>query len=207
MVAYKKLTNGERNNIAKKMETIRRNKEITGRIEKLSKEIEDALWDEAPEEVKDFYNKYPQYVNVQNYTLYGFLLFKRDELEQRYIYSSPGFKISKILQNFYNNFNTDNVYLSDTHPLVRHIKANYPELYNKAREIVLDNYKINKWGNNVRCILSTITTLNKLKDEFPEAYEVYESMYTVDKCIKTDKAGKKFNMCDAIEKVRAEFNS
>lgn len=65
MVAYKKLTKDERQTISRRMETVRRKKEIDERVEKLSKEIEDSLWREVPEEVKKLYNKYPQYVNAR----------------------------------------------------------------------------------------------------------------------------------------------
>lgn len=209
MVAYKKLTNIERDNISNKMETIRRNKEITDRIEKLSKEIEDALWDEVPNEVKDFYKKFPRLTNVAPCNLYGenFLTDnKQNDYRCRYIFNVT-FKLSKVLNNYYNNYVTYNTYPLDNNPLIKYIKTNYPELYYEAREIVYDAVKICEWARNVRCILQTITTLNKLKDEFPEAYEIYESMYTSSKCTKIDKTGKEFNMCDAIEKVRAEFNS
>lgn len=211
MVAYKKLSKDERQSISRKMEALRRKKEIDERVEKLSKEIENSLWNEVPEEVKELYNKYPQYVNTREYTMYGYVLFKQDELDQYYrYYTAPAFKISKILQNFYNNFNTHNGYSSDNHPLVTYLKMKYPKLYEEGREIVMDAYKINKWSKEVLCVLNNITTLNKLKDEFPEAYEAYVSIYGTnnDDCTKVDRTtGKKVNMCDAIEKVRAEFNS
>lgn len=72
MVAYKKLTKDERQTISRRMETLRRRKEIDERVEKISKEIEDALWNEVPTEVKDLYDKYPQYVNAREYNMYGY---------------------------------------------------------------------------------------------------------------------------------------
>lgn len=210
MVAYKKLTKDERQTISRGMEKLRCRKEIKERIEKVSKEIEDSLWNEVPEEVKELYNKYPQYVNVSRYTMYGYILFNQDELDPHYrYYTSPTFTFSKILNNFYNNFNAHNGYSSDNHPFVRHLRTTYPKLYNECREIVMDAYKINQWSKQVLCVLNNITTLNKLKDEFPEAYDVYVSIYgsNDDDCTKIDRTtGKKVNMCDAIEKVRAEFN-
>lgn len=125
-------------------------------------------------------------------------------------YSAPAFKLSKLLNNFYNNFNVHNGYSTDNHPLATYLNEHYPALYNKCREIVMDAYKINKWSKEVLCVLNNITTLNKLKDEFPEAYDAYVSIYGIsnDDCTKVDRTtGKKMNMCDAIEKVRAEFNS
>ena len=48
MVAYKKLTKDERQTISRRMEILRRRKEIDDRVEKISKEIEDTLWNEVP---------------------------------------------------------------------------------------------------------------------------------------------------------------
>ena len=212
MVAYKKLTKDERQTISRRMETMRRRKEIDDRVEKISKEIEDTLWNEVPTEVKELYNKYPQYVNVAEYRLYGYKFFNRNEInsDDYCYYSAPIFKFSKILNNFYNNFNTYNGYSSDNHPLAIYLEIHYPKLYAECREIVMDAYKINRWSKEVLCVLNNITTLNKLKDEFPEAYDAYVSIYgsNNDDCTKIDRfTGKKVNMCDAIEKVRAEFNS
>ena len=211
MVAYKKLTKDERQTISRRMETMRRRKEIDDRVEKISKEIEDTLWNEVPTEVKELYNKYPQYVNVAEYRLYGYTFFNSNEINSDYLYySAPTFKFSKILNNFYNNFNTYKGYASDNHPFVLYLKEHYPALYEECREIVMDAYKINKWTKEVLCVLNNITTLNKLKDEFPEAYDAYVYVYGTNNndCTKIDRTtGKKLNMCDAIEKVRAEFNS
>ena len=211
MVAYKKLTKDERQTISRRMETMRRRKEIDDRVEKISKEIEDALWNEVPTEVKELYNKYPQYVNAREYNMYGYNFFRSNELDSNFrYYSAPAFKLSKLLNNFYNNFNVHNGYSSDNHPLATYLEIHYPKLYAECREIILDAYKINKWSKEVLCVLNNITTLNKLKDEFPEAYDAYVSIYgsNNDDCTKVDRTtGKKVNMCDAIEKVRAEFNS
>ena len=212
MVAYKKLTKDERQTISRRMETVRHKKEIDERIYNLSKKIVDTLWNEVPIEVKELYNKYPQYVNVAEYRLYGYKFFNRNEInsDDYCYYSAPIFKFSKILNNFYNNFNTYKGYSSDNHPLVLYLKEYYPALYEECREIVMDAYKINKWTKEVLCVLNNITTLNKLKDEFPEAYDAYVYVYGTNNndCTKIDRTtGKKLNMCDAIEKVRAEFNS
>lgn len=214
MVAYKKLTKDERYNVSCRMKLLRENKEIKDRINKITEDIEKSLWNEIPEEIKEFYNKYPQYMNVKTYTISTNTLVSAKERDNNYrYYHSPSFTISKILNNFYNNFNTENYYSASENPLVNYIKAHYPILYNELREIVLDAYKIYKWSDDVYCVLNNITTLNKLKNEFPEAYDVYVSIYgnpenDNDDCTKTDHStGKKINMCDAIEKVRAEFNN
>lgn len=210
MVAYKKLTKDERQTISRRMEIIRHKKEIDEPINNLSKKIVDTLWNEVPIEVKELYNKYPQYVNVAEYRLYGYTFFNSNEISSDYLYySAPTFKFSKILNNFYNNFNAYKGYASDNHPFVLYLKEHYPALYKECREIVMDAYKINKWAKEVLCVLNNITTLNKLKDEFPEAYDAYVYVYGTnnDDCTKIDHTtGKKLNMCDAIEKVRAEFN-
>ena len=191
MVAYKKLTKDERQTISCSMETMRRHKEIDDRVEKISKKIEDTLWNEVPTEVKDLYNKYPQYVNAREYNLYGYNFFRNNELDSNFrYYSAPTFKLSTFLNNFYNNFNVHNGYSSDNHPLATYLQIHYPKLYAECREIVMDAYKINKWSKEVLCVLNKITTLNKLKDEFPEAYDVYLSIYgsNNDDCTKIDRS-------------------
>ena len=211
MVAYKKLTNDERQAISRRMETVRRKKEIDEPINNLSKKIVDTLWDEVPIEVKELYNKYPQYVNVAEYRLYGYTFFNSNEINSDYLYySASTFTFSKILNNFYNNFNTYNGYSSDNHPLATYLQIHYPKLYAECREIVMDAYKINKWTKEVLCVLNNITTLNKLKDEFPEAYDAYVYVYGTNNndYTKIDRTKrKKMNMCDANEKVREKFNS
>ena len=65
------------------------------------------------------------------------------------------------------------------------------------------------WSDKLSCTLSSITTINKLKEEFPEAYTIYVKLYgdpsSPCKKVKDDK-GNKTSMCDNIEKLRAEYN-
>ena len=205
MVAYKRLTIKECEQVARKMESIRRDNEINGRVKVVSKKIEDVLWNEVPEDVKQMYNKYPQYVNVCEFGISGYLFFRMDENVTCYhYYNTPVFKISKILNNAYNNFNKYNNISSYNHPLVTYLNTHYPELYNECREIVLEAYKIHQWSKKVLCVLKNISTLNKLKNEFPEAYNTYVSIYICDD--DNNNSNKVVNICDNIENVRAEFN-
>ena len=65
------------------------------------------------------------------------------------------------------------------------------------------------WSDKLSCTLSSITTINKLKEEFPEAYTIYVKLYgepgSPCKKVKDDK-GNETSMCDNIEKLRAEYN-
>lgn len=218
MVAYKRLTIKECEQVARKMESIRRDNEINGRVKVVSKKIEDVLWNEVPEDVKEMYNKYPQYVNVCEFGISSYLFFRMDEnVTCCHYYNTPVFKMSKILNNAYNNFNKYNNISSYNHPLVTYLNTHYPELYNECREIVLEAYKIHQWSKKVLCILKNISTLNKLKNEFPEAYNTYVSIYICDDITNNTYSNKVVNMCDNkrqrahtlamhIENVRAEFN-
>ena len=120
--------------------------------------------------MKDFYKKFPRLTNVAPCNLYGRNFFTNNEQNDYGYRYNVTFKLSKVLNNYYNNYVTYNMYSLDNNPLIKYIKTNYSKLYDEAREIVYDAVKICKWARNVRCILQTITTLNKLKDEFPEAY-------------------------------------
>ena len=63
--------------------------------------------------------------------------------------------------------------------------------------------------DKLSCTLSSITTINKLKEEFPEAYNIYVKLYGEPgaPCKKAkDDTGNETSMCDNIEKLRAEYN-
>ena len=75
-----------------KWKRLEETKRLLIRIEKLSKEIEDALWNEVPNEVKDFYKKFPRLINVAPCNLYGRNFFTNNE-QNDYGYRYIVFKI------------------------------------------------------------------------------------------------------------------
>lgn len=53
--------------------------------------------------------------------------------------------------------------------------------------------------NKITCVLEHISTVNRLKNEFPEAYEAYSE-------IASQPISERQNSCDEVERVRAELN-
>ncbi|MEG1543816.1 MAG: hypothetical protein RR382_04730 [Tannerellaceae bacterium] len=69
------------------------------------------------------------------------------------------------------------------------------------REVVKLDAKIKKLDNQIKCALGTLKTTAKLRDEFPEAYEIYLIISGESKDKSTP------NRCDAVEELRAELSA
>lgn len=213
MVAYKKLTKDVREHIANRMYRNRCTKEVNQQIKEKSEEISRFLYNQVPKDVRDFVKGHETYMNMNTVHMYGHYFFKRNRNEEPnrkdclccFLY--PTFEIHDVFVKMFNDsgnsgYNTENI--------LKYIETNHPVLFNECKQLILKMYDIAKWGKSVLCVLNNITTVNKLKDEFPEAYEVYKELMgdPEDDCNTIDKnTGKTVNMCDAIEKVRAEYNS
>ena len=93
--------------------------------------------------------------------------------------------------------------------MVKYIKKNAPEIAEKIKTITIKRLDLQNWSDKLSCTLGAITTINKLKEEFPEAYTIYVKLYGEPgapcKKVKDDN-GNKTSMCDNIEKLRAEYN-
>lgn len=211
MVAYKKLTKEVRVHIANRLYRKRCEKEIVPQINEKSEELSRFLFNQVPKDVRDFIKGHETYMGMSDIRIFGYYFFERKEEPKRCealdCFYYPDFKVNNVFVNMFNNtgnsgYNTENV--------LKFVKENHPDLFNECKQVILDMYNIAKWGKSVLCILNNITTVNKLKDEFPEAYEVYKELIgdPDNNCNTIDKdSGKTINMCDAIEKVRAEYNS
>ena len=210
MVAYKKLSNDIRTKIANRMWRNRIKNEIDPLLSDLSNEISTFLWNQVPKDVRDFVKGHEVYMAMSHITLYGYYFLDKDE--NKYdsnkinTYYCPDFKLNNIFLKMF----SDNVYGDNAKNIANYLKKNHPELVNRCRDVIFKSFDIGKWGKSVLCVLNNITTANKLKDEFPEAFAVYTDLLGApdDDCHTVDKnTGKKINMCDAIEKVRAVYNN
>lgn len=211
MVAYKKLSNDVRERIANRMYCKRCANEITPQIKEKSDEISEFLFNQVPKDVRDFIAGHETYMDMSTIRIYGYYFFNRDEEPQRSkclnIFYYPDFEIHNVFVKMFNDTKNSG---NNSDSILNYLKVNHPDLFNDCKQIILKMYDIAKWGKSVLCILNNITTVNKLKDEFPEAYEVYKELVgdPEDDCNTIDKnTGKSVNMCDVIEKVRAEYNS
>ena len=154
-----------------------------------------------PQEVLDFTVKYPKLVRTETDLTINLQKFVYD----KFIYSEkwPYIKMQTYYPGIPEKFEEEVMNGSferwkfGSYKCVNWIKMNCPELMAVINEGIEEMKKVIEWEKSLRCVLSQIKTLNKMKEELPEAYEVYMQLYG-----DPDKSG----FCDAIEKVRAEYS-
>lgn len=145
------------------------NEELNSSMDRLSKELYDLLKSKIPTDVLEMHKKYPQY----------FRCF-------RYVYLHRSIYFEKYLPGNDNLF--DN--LSEEEKALFNLKA---EDYEKQRK------EINIYKNRIICTLSKLRSVKRIKENFPEAYEIYCNL--TDTPITTS-----LGLCDDIEKLRAELS-
>lgn len=145
-------------------------------------------------------------------TLYGYDFLTKEDKEKydvwrRWNHIYPCFNVNNIYNKMIDGASIHGFQLDDT--LVKYIKKNAPEIAEKIKTITIKRLDLQNWSDKLSCTLGAITTINKLKEEFPEAYTIYVKLYsepgTPCKKVKDDK-GNETSMCDNIEKLRAEYN-
>lgn len=144
------------------------------RIEKSTKEIEDMLypilWEDVPDYIKVLKDlERTEYLDLRRYFNIHIPAEAYVEIQIERGYPTKA----------YNKEITD---------------LNVIEAAKGLKKLFDDKWKLR---NQLVCALKNIPSIKKLKDEFPEAYEVYLKVHT----IQIPKPG-----CDSIEKVRAELS-
>lgn len=208
MVAYKKLSNGERLEICKKMcQSYYANSEVKKKLDEAQSEWQKEVKKDIPEDVAAMVEKYPQSFEYQSYNI---TLKDLDyNPDTRTVYTQfvwPKIYCEKVVYGFMNGFPKKAWWYSST-DLMSWLLARNSKLYDKIKKEVIPGLKsIDKFAIDLECALESISTLNILKNEMPEAYNVYVSIYgePVVYCSSKKKNGKS---CDNIEKVRALYNS
>ena len=211
MVAYKKFTNIERDRVVNKMTNKVLEKEFKPIILEIEKEISELFMKNIPTEVFEFEKKYPYLLDKDDLTLYGYDFLTSEEHKKYDLYSRWGNNCPNFhIENVYNRMVAD----TDIHgyqldnKLVIYIQENAPEIAEKIKNITIKILGMKDWTDKLSCTLSNIRTINKLKEEFPEAYSIYKNLYREpENCKKIkDKNGQTTSFCDNIEKLRAEYN-
>ena len=212
MVAYKKFTKAERESVVRAMTKNVVEKEYKPIISNVESELTALFMKDIPNDVFEFEKKYPHLIDKGDVTLYGYDFLTKEDKEK--------YNVGNRWNTIYPFFHVDNIYnkmidgvsiwgfqLNDT--LVKYIKKNAPEIAEKIKTITIKRLDLQDWSDKLSCTLGVITTINKLKEEFPEAYTVYVKLYgepgSPCKKVKDDK-GNETSMCDNIEKLRAEYN-
>lgn len=212
MVAYKKLSKAEREGIVRAMTKNLIEKEYKPMMNGVEDELTALFMKDIPEEVFEFEKKYPHLIDKGDVTLYGYDFLSKEDKEKFDVWSRrnhtyPCFHVKDIYNKMIDGASIHGFHLDDT--LVEYIKKNAPEIAEKIKTITIKRLNLQDWSDKLSCTLSGITTINKLKEEFPEAYTVYVDLYGEpgSPCKKVkDNKGNETSMCDNIEKLRAEYN-
>lgn len=212
MVAYKKLSKAEREGIVRAMTKNVIKKEYRAMMNGVEDELTALFMKDIPEEVFEFEKKYPHLIDKGDVTLYGYDFLSKEDKEKfdiwsRWNHTYPCFHVKDIYNKMIDGASIHKFHLDDT--LVEYIKKNAPEIAEKIKAITIKRLNLQDWSDKLSCTLSGITTINKLKEEFPEAYTVYIDLYGEpgSPCKKVkDNKGNETSMCDNIEKLRAEYN-
>ncbi len=212
MVAYKKFTKAERESVVRAMTKNVIEKEYKPIMSNVENELTSLFMKDIPNDVFEFEKKYPHLIDKGDVTLYGYDFLTKEDKEKHNILSrwnhiDPCFNINNIYNKMIDGVSIHEFQLNDT--LVKYIKKNAPEIAEKIKAITIKRLDLQDWSDKLSCTLGAITTINKLKEEFPEAYTVYVKLYgepgSPCKKVKDDK-GNETSMCDNIEKLRAEYN-
>ena len=213
MVAYKKFSKAERESVVRSMIKNVVEKEYGPIISNVESELTALFMKDIPNEVFEFEKKYPHLIDKGDVTLYGYEFLTKEDKERYEVWSKwnntyPRFYVKNIYNKMIDGASIHGgFHFSDV--LVKYIKNNAPEIAEKIKIITIKRLDLQDWSDKLSCTLGAITTINKLKDEFPEAYTVYVKLYgepgSPCKKVKDDN-GKETSMCDNIEKLRAEYN-
>lgn len=212
MVAYKKFTKAERESVVRVMTKNVIEKEYKPIMSNVENELTSLFMKDIPNDVFEFEKKYPHLIDKGDVTLYGYDFLTKEDKEKHNILSRwnhiyPFFNVNNIYNKMIDGVSIHEFQLNDT--LVKYIKKNAPEIAEKIKAITIKRLDLQDWSDKLSCTLGVITTINKLKEEFPEAYTVYVKLYgepgSPCKKVKDDK-GNETSMCDNIEKLRAEYN-
>ena len=211
MVAYKKFTKTERANVVMAMVKNIIAKELKPTVKEIEDKLTALFAKNIPDEVLEFEKKYPHLIDKEDITLYGYNFLSREDQDDydiliKWNSTYPSFTVKNIYNKMINGIDIHSWRIDEG--LISYIKENEPDIMKKIKTIIVRRLELEKWSDNLDCTLSAITTINKLKEEFPEAYSVYAKLYNEPKSCKKVKGdkGNETSMCDNIEKLRAEYN-
>lgn len=207
MVAYKKFTKAERESVVRAMTKNVIEKEYKPIMSNVENELTSLFMKDIPNDVFEFEKKYPHLIDKGDVTLYGYDFLTKEDKEKYNIYSRWNytylcFHVNNIYNKMIDGVSIHEFQINDT--LVKYIKKNAPEIAEKIKAITIKRLDLQDWSDKLSCTLGVITTINKLKEEFPEAYTVYVKLYgepgSPCKKAKDDK-GNETSICDNIEKL------
>ena len=173
MVAYKKFSKAERESVVRSMIKNVVEKEYGPIISNVESELTALFMRDIPNEVFEFEKKYPHLIDKGDVTFYGYDFLTKEDKERydvwsRWNHTYPCFHVKNIYNKMIDDVSIHGFHFDDT--LVEYIKKNAPEIAEKIKTITIKRLDLQDWSDKLSCTLSSITTINKLKEEFPEAY-------------------------------------
>ena len=180
MVAYKKFSKSEREGVVRAMTKNVVEKEYKPIMSNVESELTALFMKDIPNEVFEFEKKYPHLIDKGDVTLYGYDFLTKEDKEKydiwsRWNHTYPCFHVSNIYNKMIDGVSIHEFHMDDT--LVEYIKKNAPEIADKIKAITIKRLELQDWSDKLSCTLGNITTINKLKEEFPEAYTIYVKLY------------------------------
>lgn len=209
MVAYKKLSNAERTDVCKRMsKTYYENSELKKKIEETELEWQAEVKKDIPQEVLEMEKRYPESFVHRSYDIDLHELARISDNYKTGIsnFTWPRINCKNVVSGFMDEFQKNHWWFSSS-DLMDWLLGRNQRLYIKIRNEIIPGLKeMDKFANDLECALDSISTVNILKNEMPEAYKVYVEIYGEPQtyCSAKKKNGKN---CDRIEKVRALYNS
>lgn len=202
MVAYKKLNKAERIMITRTMsKDFYEKSEAKKLLEEIQKDYVYEMTKKVPTDIKTIAEKYPMSVNFTDFSLYTKSIIGYSSSNDSY-FSWPYLIAKHCIVGFLND-KLNNKYYVETADIKNYLAVeNYKLLERIENELLPELLKVNKFAQDLFCVLCKIPTLNALKNEIPEAYEAYLKNYDEPGKSKSFSC-KEQNICDDIEKVRA----
>lgn len=134
-----------------------------------------------PQEVLDFAVKYPKLVRTETNLTISLQKFTYDKFD--YSEKWPCIRVQTYYPGMPEKFEEEVMNGSferwkfGSYKSANWIKVNCPELMAVINEGVEEMKKIIEWEKSLKCALSQIKSLNKMREELPEAYEIYIQLY------------------------------
>ena len=212
MVAYKKFSKTEREGVVRVMTKNVVEKEYKPIMSNIESELTTLFMKDISDEVFEFEKKYPHLIDKGDVTLYGYDFLTKEDKEKydiwsRWNHTYPCFHVKNIYNKMIDGVSIHGFHLDDT--LVEYIKKNAPEIAEKIKTITMKRLDLQDWSDKLSCTLSSITTINKLKEEFPMEYsgdlhDDLQQIYSVYEKVQ-NKFGNKLDKFTFIQAVNSKL--
>lgn len=148
---------------------------------KMSVMLTAAINKDIPQEVLDFSVKYPKLVRTETNLTINLQKFTYDEFDRSENW--PCIRVQTYYPGIPEKFEEEVMngsferWMLGSYKCANWIKMNCPELMAVINEGIEEMKKVIEWEKSLKHALSNIKTLSKMKEELPEAYDIYIQLY------------------------------